>query len=417
VVVVLIAVALYIASVAQKGLPFTPTTTVKAEISDIHTLAVNDEVRQDSKRIGRVSAIGYVNGKALVTMELDGHQHVYNDASAAVWDASTLAMKFVELDAGTPKAGELGDKVIAAQRTSGSADLQQLLAVLDPDTRAQAAGAVRELGGGIAGHSEDIHDFAAAAPNLLDDLGTTAGALASDQMDLPAVLQSARDLTSRLGGRQQQITTLMNQSDSTLRALTVENGQPLEDALAKAPATLRDVRGALDSLDAPLADLQTAMTTVRPGADALGQSTPGLRGLLREGVPVLDKVPGVADHANPAIDDLRQTIVDARPLAPRLTEALTDLATPLGVLAPYGPEIAQFFVRGHSFVSEGPAPGIRYARLSPNIDVTTVTGGLLPTGNYPIDQYPAPGQATGDRATRGLPPGLPPALPQKGGTR
>lgn len=132
---------------------------------------------------------------------------------------------------------------------------------------------------------------------------------------------------------------------------------------------------------------------------------------------MLDKVPGVAEHANPAIDDLRGTFADARPLAPRLTEALTDLATPLGVLVPYGPEIAQFFVRGHSFVSEGPAPGIRYARLSPNFDVTTITGGLLSSGNYPIDQYPAPGQATGERAAQGLPPGLPPSLPNKGGAR
>ncbi|GAB2962355.1 MlaD family protein [Amycolatopsis acidiphila] len=417
VVVVVIAVALYIASTAQTGLPFAPTTTVKAEISEVHTLAVNDEVRENSKRIGRVSAIDYVNGKALVTMELDGHQDVYNDATAAIWDASTLAMKFVELDVGTPQTGELGDKVISAQHTSGSADLQQLLGVLDPDTRSHAAGAVRELGGGVAGHSDDIHDFAGAAPNLLNDLNTVSGALASDQTNLPAVLRSARDLTSRFTGREQQLTALMNQADSTLRAFVADNGQPLQEALAKAPATLQNVRGALDSLDAPLADLQSAMKTVQPGADALGQATPDLRGVLREGVPVLGKVPGVADQANPAIDDLRDTFADARPLAPRLTEALTDLATPLGVLAPYGPEIAQFFVRGHSFVSEGPAPGIRYARLSPNVDVTTVTGGLLSSGNYPIDQYPAPGQATNDRATQGLPPGLPPALPNKGGAR
>ncbi|WP_250282302.1 MlaD family protein [Frankia sp. CiP1_Cm_nod2] len=409
IVLMLVGVGIYIASTAQTGLPLTQRTTVKASVDNINTLSVNDEVRQRSKRIGRVSAIDFIDGRALVTMKLEGDHKIYNDAHAAVWDTSALAQKFIELDPGTSAAGRLGDKVIPVTQTTGSSDLQQLLGVLDPETRTQASSTIREIGGGVAGHSQDIHNFLDISQDLLDDLSTTANTLASDQMDLPALLRSADQLVSRFNGREEQISALVQQTDSTLRGITVDQGKSLETALAKTPTTLQEVRDALHSLDTPLADLQVAMTSLEPGAASLGQSTPDLRGVLREAVPVLGKVPGVSEHAEPAVEDLRHTFADARPLAPKVTDALGYLATPLGVLVPYGPEIGQFFVRGHSFVSEGPASGIRFARLSPNVGVGSVTGGLYRSDDFPRNDYPKPGEATRDRATTGLPPGLLPS--------
>jgi phospholipid/cholesterol/gamma-HCH transport system substrate-binding protein len=67
--------------------------------------------------------------------------------------------------------------------------------------------------------------------------------------------------------------------------------------------------------------------------------------------------------------------------------------------------MAQLFLRGASFVSQGPEPGVRYARLGVTPGVNTVTGGLLPSSNLPLNEYPRPGEAQHDRA-HGLPPGL-----------
>jgi phospholipid/cholesterol/gamma-HCH transport system substrate-binding protein len=406
IVLAVIGLIVYVSAEAQTGWPLAKTTTVKAEIDDVHTLAVNDQVRQNSKRIGRVSAIDYHDGKALVTMELEGKREVYRDAHAEVWDASALAMKFVEFNPGTSTSGDLGNEAIPATHTKGSADLQQLLSVFDPKTRTLATRTVREVGGGVAGHSEDFHHFVGSSPDLLNDLATTSDALASDEADLAGLLHSSDQLAARFRGREELISSLVKQSDTTLRAFAVDDGRPLEATLRKSPVTLQKARAALGSLDAPLANLQQAMTTVKPGADALGRSTADIRGLLRDGVPVLDNVPGVAHQAEPVVQDLTETFKDARPLAPRLAAMFSDLATPLSVLAPYGPEIAQLFVRGHSFVSEGPTAGVRYARLSFNTDLTAVTGGLFASDHYPRNEYPAPGEATGDRATGGLPSGL-----------
>lgn len=403
----LIGLALGLTFKAQTGMPFVPTTTVQAEFKNVHSLSANDQVRQNSKRVGRVSAVEYVDGVAVVTMELDGKRKVYDDARAAIWDESALATKFVELYPGTPEAGPLTGQTIPVGRTKSSTDLYQVLDVFDERTRDAAASTVREAGAGLAGRSEELHDLLASAPNLLDDAGEVSSALASAEADLPGLLRASNELAARFRGRESEIASLVEQSEQTLRAISVDDGLPLTETLNKAPGTLAAVRTALDGLNAPLADTESTMRELAPGAAALGRSERDLRGFLRESVPVAGKVPGVAEQAEPAVEDLSGLIADARPLAPRVTRALHDASIPLAILAPYGPEMGTLFVRGHSFMSQGPAPGIRYARLNANPGLSTVTGGLIESGNYRQNQYPEPGEADGDRMDKGLPSGLP----------
>lgn len=389
--VVLAAVAVLLAVTIKSptGLPFQATTLVRAEFTNVHSLLANADVRRNSKRIGRVAALSVRGDRALVTMELDGRQEVYGDARAAIWDTSALASKFVELDLGTPAGGPLGERPIPASQTSASADLHQLLDVFDPVTRAAASSALRQVGGGAAGHGDDLQAFLGTAPQLLGNAGTVSTAVASAEFDLPRLIASADTLAGRFGGRELQISDLVAQADATLRAISVDNGAPLGQTLAKAPGTLRAVTSALDSLNEPLRNTEAAMARLEPGASALGESTPDLRGFLRGSPDVLDKVPAVAEDAEPATRDLTEIMSDARPVAPRVRDGLDDLAPPLRVLAPYAEEIGQLFVRGHSFVSQGPEPAKRYAKLNVTPDVDGVTTGR--------NSYPKPGEATRDR--------------------
>jgi phospholipid/cholesterol/gamma-HCH transport system substrate-binding protein len=387
-------------------MPFAKTTEVKALISDVHSLRANDAVRQNSKRIGRVSDVEYQDDAALVTMELDGDVEVFKDAHAAVWDLSALATKFIELDPGTPRTGELGDSPIPVSQTEDSADLYELLDVLDPKTRAAATRMLREVGGGTAGHGADLERFLASSPDLLNDLGDVSTSLAAPETDLTGLLADVETLASRFEGRQQEIDRLVRQSDQTLAGVATDSGKPLRETVRRLPATLDSTEKAMKSLREPLARTAQAMRALEPGAEALGRSEKSLRGFLRDSVPVAKDFPGVMRQAVPAIEDLTQTIADARPLAPLVRQAVGDLMTPLRVLAPYSIDMAQLFFRGASFVSQGPNAGVRYARLGVTPGINTVTGGLLASGNLPQNEYPLPGEAQHDRA-QGLPPGLP----------
>jgi phospholipid/cholesterol/gamma-HCH transport system substrate-binding protein len=407
IVVVVLAGLLYLTFKAQTGMPFAKTTKVQALVSDVHSLRANDAVRQNSKRIGRVSHVEYRDGAALVSMELDGDVDVYKDAHVAIWDLSALATKFVELDLGSPAAGALGNSPIPAAQTEDSADLYELLKVLDPKTRAAATTMLREVGGGTAGHGKNLERFLAHAPDTLADLGQVSETLAAPETDLVALLDNVDVLSSRFENRQTEIARLVKQSGETLAAVATDSGSPLRETVRRLPDTLAHTERAMNSLQGPLAQTAQAMRALEPGADALGRSENDLRGFLRDSVPVARQVPGVAKQAVPVVEDLTRTVADARPLAPMVRQAIGDLLTPLRVLAPYSVDMAQLFLRGASFVSQGPEPGVRYARLGVTPGVNTLTGLLLPSGsNLPQNQYPRPGEAQHDRA-QGLPPGLP----------
>jgi phospholipid/cholesterol/gamma-HCH transport system substrate-binding protein len=397
---------LFLTFKAQTGMPFAKTTQVKASFDNVHSLRANDAVRENSKRIGRVSHVEYHDSSALVTMQLDGDVVVHHDAHAAIWDLSALATKFVELDLGSAKSADLGTATIPVAQTDDSADLYQALDVLDPQTRAAATRMLQEVGGGVAGHGQDLGTFVANAPDLLRDAGSVSQSLSDPKANLVGALTSADLLSSRFKARESQLDSLVTQTDQTLSSVSVDSGKPLAHTLQKLPTTLSHTKRGMDSLRRPLAQTGQAMRALTPGARSLARSEDDLRGFLREAVPVAGQVPDVSRQALPAITDLTRTVADARPLAPEIRETIGDLLTPLRVLAPYSTDMSQLFERGASFVSQGPEPGVRYARLGVTPGVNTVTGGLLPSGNLPLNEYPRPGEAQHDRAT-GLPPGLP----------
>ncbi|WP_110207800.1 MlaD family protein [Nocardioides daejeonensis] len=406
VVLAAIMVLVYVTFKAQTGLPMRTTTKVQAIVSDVHSLRVNDAVRHHSSRIGRVSDIEYKDDAALVTMELDGDVDVYRDATAAIWDLSALATKFVELNPGTSESGRLGNAPIALAQTSDSSDLYEVLDILDKPTRDRATSTLREVGGGMAGHGGDLAAFLDSAPDVLKDLGTVSGALSSPDAELPELLAEANVLAGRFQGRETELAELIDHTAETLDAFAVDEGSALHDTVVRLPETLSTARGALEELRGPLANTRKAVEALEPGAVSLARSEDDLRSFLREAVPVADQVPPVAKQAVPSVKALTGAMTDARPVAPQVATAVGDLIAPLRVLAPYAPDLASLFLRGASFVSQGPNPGVRYARLGITPGVNTVTGGLLNSRDLPQNQYPRPGEAQHDRAKGLLPVGL-----------
>lgn len=398
VVVALIAAVVYVATIAGSGVPGASSTTVRAAFAEVGTLSVGDDVRQNSKRIGRVDGVELSADRAIVTMRITGDYEVYRDARAAIAEQSALGQKFVELLPGSEAAGRLGNRTIAASRTAGPADLDEVLNVFDERTRNATSSTLREVGTGLAGRSRDLHDLLSNAPSLLADLGEVSSAAADSRTDLPALLRSADRLAGRFAGRQKELSTLLDSADQSMRALAVDNGAPLRSTLGKLPDTVRSTEKALDALDRPLTDTATALSELQPGADALAESTPDIRGVLREGVDPLRKVPGVAGKALPAVRDLTGTVADARPLAPKVTAALSDAETPLQVLMPYSREIGEFFANGKSTLSQE-VNGNHFLRLA--LSVGSGAGHATGIVRDPLvhrNAYPDPGEATRDRA-------------------
>lgn len=392
--------SVYVALTASQGLPGQEYTYVRGAFTDVGTLRVGDDVRQASVRIGRVSAIELAGDRPVVTLQLDGDVDVHRNARMAIWARSALGQKFVELSPGTTRTGQLKPhEVLPVTRTVPPAELDQLLSVFDRPTRDAAASVLQEVGGGVAGHSRHLSELLTAAPDLLKNLGTVARSAASPAAGLKGMLRSANTLASRFVGRERRVTQLVSRLDSTLQAVDVRGGKPLDAALRRAPSTLRRTRAALVSLEEPLRHVDSAMTTLRPGARALADSTPGLRAVLREAVVPLRKVPGVGSDARPAVVDLTKVFADARPLAPRVADLLRSTRGLTATLAPYAPEISRFFTFFADALAHGDASG-RYLRVGFLARPESAMGTTWKRD--PVvhrNPYPEPGEAPHDRAS------------------
>ncbi|MPY78508.1 MAG: MCE family protein [Actinophytocola sp.] len=390
---------------ATHGMPFADRKTVEAAFDDVGGLIEGDDVRIASSRVGYVEDINVEHGRAVAVLQIDDENtKVYRDASAttaSVGARSALGQKFVDLNPGTPSAGELPQgKVIPKRKTSGAHEITALFNVFDRRTRAAAGSTLRQFGGGLAGRQQDLRDVLRTAPSMLPALGTVSKSLAArDGADLTALLSSADRLASRFAGREQEIADLTRQLGSTMDAVAADGGSQVARILERSPRALDEATSAMNALSGPLADTESAMRSMRPGAKALGDATADLRGVFREGIEPLRKVPGVADKATPAVGDLTGVMNDARPLASQLVDTTSDAAVPLSVLSPYRGEISTFFTRAASSLSQGDAAG-NWLRIY-LVPRSESVSGTVPVKDPTVSSnpYPAPGEAGSDSAS------------------
>jgi phospholipid/cholesterol/gamma-HCH transport system substrate-binding protein len=393
-------VAVYVAFTSPQGLPFATHSYSKAAFDDASGIRSGDDVRIAQVRVGHVQNIALQGGHAVLTMQFDQPHVVYHDAKATINGRSALGQEYVNLEPGRAQSGQLGaSEVLPSSQTKGSTQVLDLIQQLDQPTRDATASSVRELGGGLKGHGRDLHDFASNAPDEIPKLGTVAQSLATNNgADLTRMLGSLDRVTSRFHGRQDDIRHLVTQTATTLDAVNADRGANLRRTLDKAPSSIRQLRGALSDAQRPLKTTSSAMGQLNTGARALGQSTPDLRGILREAPAPLGKLPGVSQDAQPALGDLTRVVADARPVAPKVPPTVESAATPLNVMAPYAPEIAKWFSYATYALNDGDAAGH-------SLRFTAIPAPDAATGNVPLrdpttnsDPYPAPGAAPRERA-------------------
>lgn len=349
---------------ATHGSPLKERATVSADFDDVSGLYVGDDVRISSVRVGFVEEVRLKDGHAYAVMKLDDPDtKLYADATAGVIDRSGLGQKFVNLDPGSPSAGPLNG-TISMDHTIRAQDINGLFNTFDDKTREAAGSTLREFGGGMDGHAQDLNDLLHTAPGILSNSGIVSDTLSENNgSSLVGLMRSADTISARFRGRQQHVADVIDQLGTTFDAFAVDDGQPLEQTIAKGPETLKETRKALDDLRKPLKHTASAMKDLRPGAKALGDSMPDLRGFMRDAVDPLEKVPDVSHQAVPALESLTDlTKENLRPLARQLVKTGDGAAPPVGIFGQYVPEIVRYFDNGRHALNNENENG-KYTRI------------------------------------------------------
>jgi len=302
-------------------------------------------IRVAGVRIGDVSKVELVDGRAIVTFDIDrDYLPVYRDATILMRPRTGLKDMFFALDPGTNDRAlgepyEEGD-IIPVANTAPDVNLDEILAGLDGDSQAYLRTLIIGAGKGIDGRDRDLGKLLSALGPINNDLDRLSTEVAKRDDNLKNLIHNLSSLTKAVGKQDSDITRFVSASNSTLEAIGVQEPD-VQQATALLPGTLIQTRKALAAAGDLGDELGPALNDLRPFARRLPEVNAALTRLANNTTPTIrDQIRPFVRRARPVVPDLTAAARRLSKAAPDLTRVggkLNDLAN-MAAFNPNGAE-------------------------------------------------------------------------------
>jgi len=249
--------------------PFTEPYEVSAVFDNAANVKERAAVRVAGVDVGKVTKVEALeNGMARVQMEIqDKGRPIHRDAEFKIRPRIFLEGNvFVDIQPGTPEAPELDSgSVVPPQQTAAPVQFEQVLAILQSDTREDLKTLLQEFAAGW-------------------EKGGAEAFNRSTQWWTPAYKNSALANEATLGEEPHDFSKLMKGQAKVARALAED-----EEALKDLVTDFNTFAGALAredvALEAAIPALRDVVVRGRPALAALNGSFPSLRAFARDALP------------------------------------------------------------------------------------------------------------------------------------
>ena len=219
--------------------------------------------------------------------------------------SNLLGSKLVEIDPGDRARPLPSGATIPPARVETPVDLQDVLDVLDSDTRVRLAVLINEAGTALTGRHADFNALLGRLPTSTHSVGRLLEQFAGDNRALAGVVDRSDAFLQAVAGQRRDLARLVHGFAETFATVADRRAQ-LRATLRGAPRTLRTLRGFLRELRATTVPLGPAARNLRASAAPLASA--------------LGAIPGFDVAARP-------TLATAADVAPRLSLLARD-ATP-----------------------------------------------------------------------------------------
>lgn len=360
--------ALVVGFNASKQVPFRSSYDVKAEFRDADNLVRTFQVRTAGRRIGQVLDTEVRDGRALVTMRLDADAGpLRSDTRLRVRPLSAVGVRFVELIPGRTGPELPSGATIPVQQTSSTVALDDALGTLDATRRREARQLLSALGGGFAGRGADVNDALDAAPELLAATARLGDAINATGEAPAAFVRAAQGAANAADPVRHTYADGFGPGADTLAPFSGER-VAVQQALERAPATLRTVRDDLPRTSRLLRSLRRFAVTAQPVLDDAPSALRATDALLAEARPGLRRVPGTTRLLDRAVPDVLRLTGTLRPVLPRVDDTLRTSLPIVAELAPRACDLKRFTGNWASTLSwgDGFSNYLRYNVSSPD---------------------------------------------------
>lgn len=311
VVFVLLVVAVYMSTTAQRGLPFQDAYHVTVEFPNAKRLVATDQVKIAGVMVGTVAkvvAVPPAAGRgAFVRVDLRLGRAVKPlgvDTRTAIVSSSVLGGTSVELAPGDSARTVPEGGTIPLARSAETVQLTDLFDVFDAATVRGIDRTLKEVGTGLAGRGTAINQTLGDLSHLLKPLSTVSRTLASPTADLPRFISSYDRFVAGLAPVATELQTFVANGARTLRAMAGAR-VPLGQTIAAAPATELAVTDALTRVTPALNDLAQLAVDLRPGAARLPGTLDAVNATLSAGTKPLQQLPDFARRLGQTLDTVR----------------------------------------------------------------------------------------------------------------
>jgi phospholipid/cholesterol/gamma-HCH transport system substrate-binding protein len=336
-VVIAAGVSLYILDQQRLRLPFLEPKPyrLKAEFSTAQAVVAGQgqTVRVAGVRIGDIGGVELKNGRAVIAMDIDPEYKdlVHTNATALLRPKTGLKDMFIDLqpgggDAPVAKRGF----TIPIRATQPDVNPDEVLSVLDTDTREYLQLLVNGLGRGLEGRGGDLRDLLARFEPTHRDLARVNGEVAARRKQLRHLVTSLNVLSKELASRDDDLAKLVDSSSAVFDSFAREQAN-VSAAVSELPSTLRQTTDTLGRVETFAELLGPTTEKLRPAARALAPANEAVRPFAKQAAPQLRK------SIRPFVRESRPLVRDLRPVSERLAKA--------------GPDLTQVLLRFNRFLN------------------------------------------------------------------
>jgi phospholipid/cholesterol/gamma-HCH transport system substrate-binding protein len=295
-------------------------------------LVKGDDVQIGGRRVGGVEDILLTDDNQaevkISVQEPYAPLHEGTTATIRLTSLSGVANRYIALVPGPNSNAALpGGARLGVEQTTSVVDLDQIFNTLDEPTRRGLQDFIQGSAVQYAGKGPEVNESAKYFNPFLSTSAQLARELTRDTQTLEQAVVAGASVTSAVGERAPQLTSLITNLNVMMGAIARENAS-LDQALGVLPDTLRnanstfvDLRSTLDALD-PLLDASAI------AAQDLPRFFRELRPLLNEATPVFEDFstlvsqPGEFNDATDAVRNLPRLQQIASPTFRRAITAM-----------------------------------------------------------------------------------------------
>ncbi|MCW3014691.1 MAG: hypothetical protein JWO02_1783 [Solirubrobacterales bacterium] len=303
--------------------------TVKAELANAGGLRKNSSVKIAGVPAGKIKELE-ITGKdtAVATLQIDdGAAPIGTGAKLNVRPTDLLGERYAEIKGGDRSRPLPSGSMLPQKDTATPVELDDILNMLDVNTRQRLGILVNETGVALTGRGADFNKLLAQLPPSLKDTDKLLRQVAAENAAMKAGIRRADHLSGLVNARRGDLGDLISQASDALDVVAKKRVQ-LGGTIQNAPGALAELRRTLTNLDAASTQLRPAAADLQATAAPLKATLEALPAFANEARPALDKAKAVSPDLTRLARQARPTVRALEPTARRADQSLKE-STPI----------------------------------------------------------------------------------------